>query len=287
MIKKCFFLLLIPFFFGCSKKETPVSDKPIVLVTIAPYAEFVDRIADDLVQTKVLVPPGMNLHTYEPSPKHVEEVTKGIIWFQINEPFEQKIAAAIHERNPQQKMVNLQEGLALGGDDAIELSNCVGHHHDRDLHTWLSPKFVLKQAQIIAENLIELFPEHAEKLQKNFNNLAFDLQKLDRDIAELLEPYQGTAILVSHPAFGYFCKDYGLLQLSVECEGKDPRPKDVEDVLRKAKAYKVRCVFMQQGFNNRGASLIAKKLQLPIYRIEPYARDYFTNMQQIAGYIAK
>ncbi len=287
MIKKWLLLLVIPFFFACTKKEKIHTEKPTVLVTIAPYAEFTKRIGGDYLEVEILVPPGVNLHIYEPSPKHVEEVTGAAVWFKIDEPFEKKIAQAIQERNPKQKMVSLQAGLTLRGDDAIELSPCMGHHHDRDLHTWLSPKFALKQAQTIAETLITLFPEYGDVFRKNFNALSFDLQKLDKEITRKLEPFKGNALLVSHPAFGYFCQDYGLLQLSVECEGKDPRPKDVEEVMKKAKAYTVRCVLLQQGFNNRGASLIGKKLQLPIYRVDPYARDYLTNMDQIAEYITK
>ena len=135
--------------------------------------------------------------------------------------------------------------------------------------------------------LIDLFPENKELYQKNFNNLMLDLMKLQKDLGLELAPFMGNAILVSHPAFGYFCRDFHLIQLSVECEGKDPRPRDVENILKKAEQYKVRCVFLQQGFNNRGAQLIGKKLQLPYYRIDPYARDYLTNMRKISGTIAK
>jgi zinc transport system substrate-binding protein len=46
-------------------------------------------------------------------------------------------------------------------------------------------------------------------------------------------------VLVSHPAFGYFCKDYDLEQISIEVEGKEPRPKDVsEEYLIKLKAVR-------------------------------------------------
>lgn len=287
MIKRLCFLLFIPLFFACSKKEE--AKKPSVLVTIAPYAFVAEKVAGDTVSIETLIPPGMNIHIYEPSPKLVEAATKAAVWFRIEEPFEKKIVKAMQEINPKQKIVNLQEGIdLLSSLDAIEFSPCIGHDHgSSDLHTWLSPKRFLQQAQKIADTLIELFPENRELYQKNFNDLALDLQKLDRDLKKTLAPFKRDALLVSHPAFGYFCSDYELIQLSVECEGKDPRPKDIEDILAKTKIYKVRCVFLQQGFNNRGTLLIGKKLQLPIYRVDPYARDYLINMRQLAGHIAK
>ncbi|NGX38604.1 MAG: Metal ABC transporter substrate-binding lipoprotein [Chlamydiae bacterium] len=259
------------------------------MVTIAPYAYFVERIVGNTLDVQTLIPPDMNLHIYEPSPKSVEMHTRANVWFQIGEPFEKKITQSLLEKNPKLKTVNLQAGLdVLTEEDAIELSPCVGHHHTgADLHTWLSPKLALKQAQHISQTLIALFPEYREEYQKNFNNLALDLQTLDRDIEKILSPFKGNALLVSHSAFGYFCRDYGLIQLSVECEGKEPRPRDIQQILEKTKIYPVQCVLLQKGFNNRGATQIGEKLQLPIYLVDPYARDYLKNMRQIAGNIAK
>jgi len=288
MFKRLLFLLFLPLFFSCTKKEPPSEGKLSVLVTIAPYAYFVERIAGETIAVQTLIPPSMNIHTYEPTPKLVEMSTQAKVWFRIDEPFEKKIVQALLEKNPQQKIVNLQEGLPLlSSEDAVELGSCEAYAHGgEDLHTWLSPKLALRQAKVISETLIALFPENKELYQKNFNDLALDMKKLDRNLDTLVTPYKGDALLVSHPALGYFCHDYGLFQLSVECEGKEPRPKDVERILMQAKKYTVRCVFLQRGFNNRGAILIGKKLQLPIYQIDPYAKDYLKNMREIAKYIS-
>lgn len=286
-MRKLLLLLLIPLFFGCTKKE-PVSEKPNLLVTIAPYAYFVERIVGNTADVTTLVPPGVNLHVYEPTPRQVERALQALIWFRIEEPLETKVVQVFKEQKPETKIVNLQEGLDLLSDhEAVELSPCIGHHHDKDLHTWLSPKFALKQAGVIAKNLIALFPENKALYETNFNQLSQDLRILDQTLSTVLKPYKGEAILVSHPALGYFCHDYDLIQLSVECEGKDPRPKDIEKILQKTRTYKVRCALLQAGFNNRGAMLIGEKLQLPIYQIDPYAENYLKNMQEIAGHIAR
>lgn len=289
MIKKLFLSILLSLFCcSCTKKED-ISSKPKAVVTIAPYAFVINKIAGNSIQVETLVPPGMNIHTYEPSPKLVESVMEAKIWFRIDEPFEKKIVKVLQERNPDQKIINLQKNLdLLSSHDAIELAPCLGHDHGSyDLHTWLSPKLFLKQATVITNSLIELFPQNKGLFEKNFNDLALELQSLDREIKSILAPFSGNAILASHPAFGYFCKDYDLVQLSVECEGKDPRPKDIEAMIAKTKIYSMRCVLLQQGFNNRGGMLLGKKLQLPIYTIEPYASDYLSNMREIAEKIAR
>jgi len=274
---------------SCSKKAETPSKKPTVLVTIAPYAYFVDRIAGDTLDIQTLIPPGTNLHIYEPTPKEVKKSIDAAVWFRIEEPIEKRVVEAIREQNPKQKIINLQDGLTLlGEEETHELTPCQGHDHGAyDLHTWLSPKNTLIQAKLITSTLVSLFPENAQLYEKNAETLFADLKALDQDLEKELAPFKGDALLVSHPALSYFCHNYGLIQLSVECEGKDPRPKDVEEIIKKAEAYSVRCVFLQQGFNNRGAQIIGQKLGLPIYRIDPYDRDYIRNMRQIAEYITQ
>lgn len=279
MIKKLLFLLLIPLF--------AFAQKPTVLVTIAPYAYFVERIAGGTVQIETLVPPEMNIHIYEPSPRLVQTSGNAQVWFRIDEPFEKKILKAFQERNPKMQIVNLQDGLPLINEENLIRASCGHYHGGKDLHTWASPRLALQQSQMIANKLIALFPEQKDLYQTNFERLAADLNALDQELTSMLAPLKGEAILISHPSLGYFCHDYGLLQLSVECEGKDPRPKDVEQILALAQVHKVRCVLVQKGFNNQGAYYFSSKLKLHNYKIDPYAKDYLNNMRTIAGYIAK
>lgn len=273
---------------GCSKSTSPPTAKPTVLVSIAPYAYLVEKIAGDTVSIHTLVPPKTNLHVYEPTPKEVQESIGAAVWFRIDEPMEKKVVEAIQEHNPEQLIVNLQEGLSLLGEDHDhELAPCGGHHGDKDLHTWLSPTYVLAQAKQIATTLATLFPEHKGLYQEKGDELFTSLERLDHDLKKSLTPFRGDALLISHPSLGYFCHDYGLIQLSVECQGKDPRPKDIEELIRKTKTYRVRCVFLQQGFNNRGAELIGQKLGLPIYEIDPYDRDLIHTMRHLAHLLAQ
>ena len=193
----------------------------------------------------------------------------------------------MQERNLQIKLVNLQEGLNLITEGTCQ---CEKHHHcegNADLHTWTSPKLFLQQANVIFQTLSTQFPQNQSLYEKNFNRLTAELKNLNTEIKKSLPLYKGNGILVSHPALGYFCRDFGLVQLSVECEGKDPRPKDIENILKQARLLKMRCAFLQEGYNNRGAILVAEKLKLPAYKIDPYSKNYLTQMRQIAHYIAE
>jgi zinc transport system substrate-binding protein len=284
----CLFILFLTA--GCSKApETPkkTTEKPLILVSIAPYAYFVEKIADGTVQVATIVPAGVNMHVYEPTIQELTRARSAAIWFQIGEPFEKRIARVLKEHNPSMEMLELWKDLPL----LIGETHDVCHHgHDEessDMHTWMSPKLAALQCVSIALALSDLLPENVDLYAKKLSMLGEELGLLDEEIHAKLAPFSGNAILVSHPAYGYFCREYDLIQLSIECEGKDPRPKDIEKIFAEAQKAHVRAVFTQLGYNNKGAELMASKLGLPVHQIDPYAQNYLENMRAIADLIAK
>jgi zinc transport system substrate-binding protein len=265
--------------FGPSKKSL----KPIVLTTIAPYAYFTEQIAGDAVTTEVLVPANANPHMYEPSPKQVEKAAAAKIWIRIGDPNEQKILPFLKEKNIQD--INLSEGHTWL---ALTDHTCGWHLSEgKDLHLWLDPRIAAKQAEKIYQSLAQTWPEHQKEFEKNYQDLAKRLDALDQKIAADLKPLKHSTLLLSHPALGYYCARYGLHQMAVECDGKDPLPKQAAHLVKEAKAHHVKVVFTEPQYNNKGAELIAEKLHLPICQINPYDADYFKSMNQITDAIVK
>lgn len=273
-----FFLLL----FSCNSQ--PVSGKPSILVSVAPYAFFVEKIAGNDLDVQILVPPGANPHIYEPSPKQVEKIMGAKIWFRLNEPSEKKIFTVLCEQSPSMKMVDLTEGMDLIEECPHDHDHC--SHEGKDTHVWMSPKLAEEQSILIAKALSQIFPQMKERFDRGLAELMKELETLDMEIAAKLKPFAGDAILVSHPAFGYYCREFGLQQLSIEYEGKDPLPQDIERTLQAAQASHVQAVFTQVQYNNKGAELIAQKLHLPIYSVDPYASDYLSNLRHITDLVA-
>lgn len=269
-----------------SPKSSHREEKPVVLVSIAPYAHFVEKIAGDTVQVIALVPSQVNIHTYEPTIREMTKAESANVWFRIGEPFEKRVARVFQQRQPRMEMVELWKGIPLLAGEGCALHS---HHLDeesKDLHVWMNPLLVARQCKKIAEGLERLQPNHAEEYAFRLAALERELLALDREIKKNLKPFEGDAILVSHPAFGYFCQEYRLIQLSVECAEKDPLPKDIERILQEAKRHRVRAVFTQEGYSNKGAELIAKRLHLPVFVVDPYAKNYARNLLSITELIA-
>ncbi|MBS0653620.1 MAG: zinc ABC transporter substrate-binding protein [Verrucomicrobia bacterium] len=291
-MKKSIFLFLISLCFASCQPESPRQKEKTVLVSIAPYAFFVHQIAGKDQPVTTLVPEGANPHIYEPKPKEVEKVRDASLWVRLGESFDQKVFKVIQEQNPQMRIVDVTEGIHLLSscevdDPSHEHHHCHGNDEGSDIHIWLSPKLAKVQADTIAKALMEAFPENSQLYEKNLNRFIAELDLLDQEISTILAPMKGDAILVSHPAFAYFCQDYGLVQLSVEMEGKEPLPQQVTHLLEEARHYKVATVILEPQYSNKGAELIAQELGIPTATVDPYAEDYLDNLRSIAQIIAK
>lgn len=263
-----------PFFLSSS--EPP----PIVLVSVAPHKFFVDKIAQETVQVKLMVPAGASSHTYEPTPKQMVAVGQAVIWFRIGEPFENRAMQALQSHHPEMEIVDLRQGLDLIQTDACGRKGCCPG--SVDLHFWLSPRQGEIQAKTITDALIKVFPEHAEKYRANLHLFQQELRDLDRKIQMILAPLKKRAILVSHPAYAYFCRDYKLEQYSIEVEGKDPAPQQMTNLLNLARKLNIHTIFIQVQYNNKAAKLVAETLDANLIVLNPYSEEYFDSLLEIA-----
>ncbi len=252
-----------------------------VLVSVAPYKYFIEKIAGDTVKVGLMVPPGASAHTYEPSPKEMMAASHADAWFLIGESFETRATKAIKSHHPQIVFYDLRKGVDLIVDDPHH-QHCRCHPNCQDLHIWLSPRQSKIQAAILTQGLSTLYPEHQALYASNLQKLLGELEALDREIAVTLQPLKERFILVSHPAYAYFCRDYQLEQRSIEFEGKDPTPKQLTQVIALARQHHVKSIFIQPQYNNKGARLIAQQLGAQVVDLDPYSENYFVSLRAIA-----
>lgn len=250
------------------------AEKPIIIVSVAPYKSLVEQVAQGAVEVFLIVPPGVSAHTFEPTPKDMMRAAKASLWFTLGETFEKKAIGAISANNEKFRTIDLTKGVEL-----IQ-GNCHCHRHASDLHLWLSPKELKVQAATIAEGLATLLPEHDFKTP--LQNLHTRLDALDQEVRQIVSSKKATTLLVSHPAFGYFCRDYGFKQLSIEVEGKDPTPKRLHDLLNLAKEERISKVYAEPQYSDKGAQVISKEIGARIVVVDPYKEDVMANLVYLA-----
>jgi zinc transport system substrate-binding protein len=265
-----------------------------VAVSILPQAYFVERLGAEFLTVDVLVGPGQSPHTFEPTSKQLTELSAARVYFSIGIDFETALLPRLQSMFPKLKIVDTRTGVPLRRFTREESEAEAKHDahepgapsHDEaagrpDPHIWLNPQFVKIQAQTICNALVELDPAHAETYRRNLAAFHADLDRVHARIKESLAPLQGREILVFHPAFGYFADAYGLRQVPVEIEGKEPTARQLKELIERAKATRVKVIFVQPQFAKKSAEAIAEAIGGVVVPLDDLSRDYLTNLEDI------
>jgi zinc transport system substrate-binding protein len=133
----------------------------------------------------------------------------------------------------------------------------------------------------IAAALAALLPEHAAELDENLRRFESEVRDLDAKLHALLDERRGGRFFVFHPAWGYFAREYGLVQVAIEREGKEPDPREVATLIRDAREAGVRVIFVQPQFDPASAELIAREISASVEVLDPLAPDWSANLYRV------
>jgi zinc transport system substrate-binding protein len=270
-----------------------------VFVSIPPQKQFVQQIGKDLVNVQVLVEPGADPHTYEPTPRQMAAISRAKLYFAIGIEFETAKLDKIVSTNPKLKVIHTDHGIQKIPMDSHHHHEEIEHHetdmhhgHDHeemhhskglpDPHIWLSPPLVMIQARTILTALQEIDPENSAVYEKNYNTFISALTALDQDLKHSFSGNPGLKFMVFHPSWGYFAHAYGLKQIPIEIEGKTPKPSQLKELIEHARENQIRVVFAQPQFSAETAKLIAKEIHGEVIFIDPLAENWSDNLRQVA-----
>ncbi len=255
-----------------------------IVVSIIPQKYFVKKIGGGLVHVSAMVLPGSNPATYELKPQQMVGLTKAEIYFAIGVPFEKVWLKKFADVNPKMMVVHTEDG--------IEKIPMKAHpHHDEkhnyhgieDPHIWLSPPLVMTQSRSIYDALITVDPEHKKIYKANYRAFIKEVVDLDVQIRDVFSKKgEGTRFMVYHPAWGYFAKAYGLEQIPVEIEGKEPTAKELQNLINHARDEGVKVIFVQPQLSSKSAHSIAKAIGCRVVLADPLAKDWPRNLLDVA-----
>jgi len=274
------------------------NDKLPVFVSIVPQKYFVQQIGKDLVDVQVMVQPGANPATYEPKPRQMADLSKTKIYFSIGVPVENAWLKKIAAANPKMKVAHTDHGI-----EKIHMA-AHHHHHDKedehhekdenheegehghsglDPHIWLSPPLVMTQARTILSVLQEVDPTHRAAYEANYKVFISGIVNLDLDLKNIFAGKRGLQFMVFHPAWGYFAQAYGLEQVPIEIEGKDPKSAQLKELIKHARENGIKVVFVQPQFSTKSAKLVAKEIGGEVAFVDPLAENWSANLREVAN----
>jgi zinc transport system substrate-binding protein len=258
-----------------------------VLVSVVPQKYFVQRLAGDLAEVKVIIPPGASPAAYEPSPSDLTTVSAADLWFSVGLLAEQNWKRDFQEISPDLVIVETERDLERLAIDRYGLPGEHGEHHDHghdhgdlDPHVWLSPAMVTVQIETMAEALIEADPDNAETYRGNLEAFRTDIVSLQADLHMKLDPLAGGSFMVFHPAWGYFADEFDLVQVPVEIAGSEPSPGEMSELVDHALEYGIQVIFVSPQFSTASAEAIAAEIGAEVAVLDPLAENWLNNMER-------
>jgi len=278
-------------------RNTAEMDRPLVVVSIPPQKYFVTAVAGELVEVKVLIPPGASPHSFEPTPSDMEAMERAELWLTVGVDFEDAWVPRFTGSSPELVVRSTIEGIErlpmdreyLHAGEGEEHGDNGDHDHGTgspDPHVWLSPELVRSQAVTTAEALRECFPADSAVFATGLASFQLEIDSLQGSISELLEPVRGSRFIVFHPAWGYFADEFGLMQVAVESGGNDPSPGELAELVDSARSMGVTTVFVSPQFSASSASVLADEIGGTTAVLDPMSEDWREGLLKAAALIS-
>lgn len=282
-MRKIYITLLIAILCGGCTSRRPADGEPLY-VSILPLRSLVQGIVGDDFDIEVLVPPGASPETFEPTPRQFVGLNKARMVFNVGLiDFETTLLAKVED---QAKVVNLSRGIELIAGTCSHGSHGHTHTHGIDPHVWTSPRALQKMAENAYEAIREAYPDSV-KYETNYRLLQQELKALDERTAARIAASDVEYFIIYHPALTYYARDYGLRQIAIEADGKEPSAKQLTQLIRQAREDGVRRILYQSQFPASAVEVIARDIDAEYAEVDPLREDVIANIEEITGIITR
>ncbi len=265
---------------ACTAQKT--SEKDLVTVSILPQKYIVEKIAGDLVDVQVLVPPGASPSTYSLVPSQMKDLSRSKVWLRIGKiGFEDAWHEKIEQGNPDLKVFDTSRMAEwIAAEEEVHGDHV--HLHGIDPHIWMSPEEVEQIAELTYQALADLYPDKSAAFNTNFEAFRSEIDVLDEDLIRQFDGLENRKFIIFHPALTYLARDYGLEQVSLEIDGKEPSAKHMSQLVKTAKDEGIRVVFIQKEFDQENARQLAEELDGEVVQIDPLNENWEEQIREIA-----
>lgn len=243
------------------------------VVSIVPQKAFLEAIGGEHVRVELMVLPGSSPHSYEPKPSQMKAIDAAELYFTIGVEFEGAWMKKFANQNKKMKIIDSTVGITKIEMKEHDHHEKKAHDHEHvglDPHVWTSPANIKIIVKNILDTLIAQDAAHKEYYTSNYAIFVAKVDAADVTIKEVLKNVQkGSKFMVFHPSWGYFAHQYGLEQVAIEVEGKEPKPKELAHIMEEAKEEGVKAIFTQPEFSDKSARLIADALKIKVIKASP------------------
>ena len=279
-MKNTFFIIIILlsiFILNCNKNNNKNSDKDNsgklqIYTSIYPIYDFTKKIGGEKISVYNMTKAGAEPHDFEITSKDMANLSKADLFIYNGGGMEHWVDT-IKEALKDIKYINTSSNI---------------NENNLDPHFWLSPINAKIQMENIKNGLIEIDSENKNYYESNYNLYANRLTELDEKIKTSLSDIKNRNLVLTHPAFGHFCKEYSLNQIAIARDEADP--KAMAEIIEFIKSNNVRAIFYEEFSSSKLVDSIAKETGIKILTLNPIeslseeniasGEDYFSFMEK-------
>jgi len=256
-----FFILVI---FGFQAQDLDAAKKISIVTSVFPLLEFAGAVSGERGEVRLLLPPGAEIHTWQPRPSDIIRLSSADLFIYIGadlEPWLHDLLKSV--RNPNLRVLEASRGISLIDEEDIVHSAHEHNHGVHDPHIWLDFKNDQRIVDKIAAVLSEMDPEGSLVFKRNAFIYKEKLKVLDQKFKDgLMDCVHRTIILAGHGAFGYIARSYNLRQISLYGLSPDsrPTPKKLIEVVELAKKYRIKVIFFEIRVRDELAKVLAEEV---------------------------
>ena len=241
---------------SCGDDDSP-EDAPAlrVVASTGVIAEFAESVAGPDAEVRALIPAGVDLHSFEPSPSVARDIAGADL-------------VLVNGFGLEASLLDLIEENVTGDADIVEVSMGL-EADDGDPHLWLAVPNAISYVEAIRDALVGRDSEHAEGYRARAASLVAELEALDAEIRAVLEGLAAgeRRIVVFHDAFGYLAAEYGfeiVASVVPANPNQDPSAAAVADVIAAVKASAVRTVYREPQFSSSVLDVVAEETKVDV-----------------------
>lgn len=275
------FILLLVSLSACNAGDSK-SDKKTIFVTITPLRSIIAEMTCNDFDIEVLVPEGASPETYDPTAQQLTAANDADMLFSIGLiDFEQQL---VERLNSDSRIVNLSEGIEVMAGCCAHSHHHHHHKHGIDPHIWTSPRALKSMVETAHRAIKATYPDSA-KYDTATARLLERIEELDSYCERRIEEADVNVMMIYHPAYTYYARDYGIRQIAIEQDGKEPSPRQLTELVELAEEESVKTIFIQPQYDVNKVGVVAEECDAEVIVTDPLAEDILLEIKRLTDII--
>jgi zinc transport system substrate-binding protein len=243
---------------------------------------IIEEITVGDFEVEVIVPKGASPETFEPTPKQVTSFSDAEFIFSTGLiDFEQSLVKRI---SGDAEVVNLSKDIELIAGSCSHGNH--QHKHGVDPHIWTSPRALRTMVTNAHDAIMAHYPDSV-KYTEATGRLLERIGELDTYCATRIEAEGVEAMMIYHPAYTYYARDYGIEQIAIEHDGKEPSLRQTTALIEKAKEHGVKAILRQPQYSEDKVRAIANDAGAEIITTDPLSEDILAEIERVTEIICR